>query len=40
VPTFRDLRDRRRVLVRVGDVDRLSTPRPVAAHHEEAAAVA
>jgi len=39
VPVFRDARDRRYTLVRVVDVDRLSTPRPVAAPREEAVGV-
>jgi len=37
VPAFRDPRDKRFVLVRAADVDRLRTPRPVAAIIEEAA---
>ncbi len=34
VPTFTDPRDTRYVLVRVADVDRLRTPRPVAVPRE------
>ena len=40
VPAFRDPLDKRFTLVRVADLDRLRTPRPVAATLEEAAAVA
>ena len=40
LPAYRDPLDRRLVLLRAVDVERLRTPRPVAAPREEVAAVA
>ena len=40
VPAYRDPRDKRFTLVRVADVDRLLTPRPVAATREDAVGAA